>query len=141
MMTSKRCYSELMSLKTFEERFEYLKLNGRVGEFTFNGHRYLNQVLYRSPEWRSFRREIAIRDDGCDLAHPDHRVYGGTRLIVHHINPIMIEDVVNHSPKIFDKENVILTIDNTHKAIHYSDSSILIMDPITRTQDDTCLWR
>ena len=141
MTKYKRCYSELIKLKSFEERFEYLKLSGKVGEFTFNGHRYLNQVLYNSPEWRSFRREIAIRDDGCDLACPDRKVQGKTRLIVHHINPIMIEDIVNHDPKIFDKENVILTTDNTHKAIHYSDVSILILDPITRTENDTCLWR
>lgn len=141
MTNFKRCYSELIKLETFEERFEYLKLSGTVGEFTFNGHRYLNQMLYNSPEWRSFRREIAIRDEGCDLAHPDHKVLGSTRFVVHHINPIMIEDIVNHDPKIFDKENVILTIDNTHKAIHYSDASILMTGPITRTEHDTCLWR
>lgn len=141
MTTTKKCYSDLIKLKTFEERFEYLKLNGIVGDFTFNGRRYLNQALYSSPEWKSFRREIAIRDDGCDLGCQDHRVFGNTRLIVHHINPLTVEDIVNRNPCIFDKENVILTIDNTHKAIHYGDSELLQKDPIERKEHDTCLWR
>lgn len=141
MMTSKKCYSELIELKTFEERFDYLKLDGRVAEFTFNGRRHLNQVLYRSPEWRSFRREIAIRDDGCDLACPDHKIFGNTLLIVHHINPITAEDIVKRAPCIFDKENVILTIHNTHEAIHYGDKDLLFLDPIERKPNDTCLWR
>lgn len=141
MMTTKKCYSELIKLKTFEERFEYLRLDGQVGQFTFNGRRYLNQLLYKSPEWRSFRREIAIRDDGCDLACPDHKILGNTYLIVHHINPITVEDVVDRNPCIFDKENVILTIDNTHKAIHYGNGDLLYTDPIERKENDTCLWR
>lgn len=141
MTTTKKCYSELIKLKTFEERFEYLKLDGQVGDFTFNGRRYLNQALYRSPEWRSFRREIAIRDDGCDLACIDHRIFGKTPLIVHHINPLTVEDLINKNPCIFDKENVILTIDMTHKAIHYGDKNLLVGDPIDRTEHDTCLWR
>lgn len=141
MMNSRKSYSELIKLKTFEERFEYLKLNGNVGDFTFNGRRYLNQILYRSPEWRSFRREIAIRDDGCDLACQDHKVTGGMYLIVHHINPITVEDIVNRSPCIFDKENVILTIDRTHKAIHYGNGDLLMSDIKERTENDTCLWR
>ena len=139
--TYDRCYSELIKLKTFEERFEYLKLDGQVADFTFNGRRQLNQLLYHSPEWRSFRREIAIRDDGCDLAHPDHKIFGKTLLIVHHINPIRVEDIINRSPKIFDKENVVLTIDITHKAIHYGTSDLLYKDPIERKENDTCLWR
>lgn len=137
----KKSYSELMKLKTFEERFEYLKLNGKVGDFTFNGRRYLNQLLYNSSSWRSFRRDIAIRDDGCDLAHPDHKIYGKTRLVVHHINPLTVEDIVNKNPCIFDMDNVILTTDLTHKAIHYGDSSLLFSEPIERKENDTCLWR
>ena len=140
-MITKKCYSELIKIPTFEERFEYLKLDGAVGDFTFNGKRQLNQVLYRSPEWKSFRREIAIRDDGCDLAHPDHRVYGSTRLIIHHINPLTIEDILERRPCVFDKENVILTTHNTHEAIHYSNADILFTEPIERKPNDTCPWR
>ena len=141
MKTFNKTYSELISLPTFEERFRYLKLDGKVGDFTFNGHRELNQNLYNSPEWRSFRREIAIRDQGCDLACPDHEVQGTTKIIIHHINPITIEDIVNRDPKIFDYENVITTIMRTHQAIHYGDESLLYQDPIVRTRNDTCLWR
>lgn len=141
MMTNKKTYSELITLPTFEQRYNYLKLGGAVGEFIFNGHRELNQALYNSLEWRSFRREVAIRDDGCDLAHPEHRVQGNTRIIIHHINPITIEDIVNKSPMIFDLDNVVTTIMNTHQAIHYGDETLLIKDPIVRKKDDTCLWR
>jgi len=140
-MITKKSYSELIKIPTFEERFEYLKLDGAVGDFTFNGKRQLNQVLYRSPEWKSFRREIAIRDDGCDLAHPDHRVYGNTKLIIHHINPLTIEDILERRPCVFDKENVILTTHNTHEAIHYSNADILFTEPIERKPNDTCPWR
>lgn len=140
-MTSKKTYSELISLPTFEERFNYLKLGGNVGEFTFNGHRELNQMLYNSQEWRSFRREVAIRDDGCDLAHPDYKIRGNTKIIIHHLNPIRVEDTVERSPMIFDLENVITTTMRTHQAIHYGDISLLISDPIIRTENDTCLWR
>lgn len=141
MTTIRKSYSELIKLKTFEERFEYLMINGQVGDFTFNGRRYLNQALYRSPEWRSFRRDIAIRDDGCDLGCPDHKVTGNTHLVVHHINPLTVEDIINRSPNIFDKENVILTIDRTHKAIHYGNKNLLMPDFEERRENDTCLWR
>ena len=136
-----KTYSELIKLPTFEERYEYLRLGGTVGEFTFNGHRALNQALYMSSKWRAFRREVAIRDDGCDLACPDHRISGGTKLIIHHLNPLTIEDIANGSPSIFDMENVITTIMNTHQAIHYGDKSLLIDKPIVRCEGDTCLWR
>lgn len=141
MKTINRSYSELIKLPTFKERFNYLKLGGTVGEFTFNGHRALNQALYRSPEWRSFRREVAIRDDGCDLGCSDHRIAGSTKIIVHHLNPITIEDIANGSPAIFDMENVITTIMRTHQAIHYGDETLLIDKPIVRTKNDTCPWR
>ena len=140
-MTTKKCYSELMEIKSFKDRYEYLRLDGRVGDLTFNGRRYLNQMLYNSPEWRSFRRDIAIRDDGCDLAHEDHRIVKGCNLIVHHINPITVADILDRNPCIFDRENVILTTDNTHKAIHYGDGELLCDDLIIRTENDTCLWR
>lgn len=138
MMMSK-CYSELIQIPSFEERFEYLKLGGAIGEFTFNGRRQLNQVLYNSPEWRSFRREIAIRDNGCDLAHPDHKASG--RLIIHHINPLTIEDILDRRPCVFDKENVVLVTHNTHEGIHYSNADILFSEPVERREGDTCPWR
>lgn len=141
MMNKVRSYSELIKIPTFKERYEYLKLSGSVGEFTFNGHRALNQALYRSPEWKRFRREVAIRDDGCDLGCQDHRIAGNTKIIIHHINPLTIDDIANGSPAIFDMENVITTIMRTHQAIHYGDESLLIDKPIERKPDDTCLWR
>ena len=134
-----KTYSELISLPTFKERFEYLKIGGSIGEETFGYDRYLNQILYRSDEWRKFRRDIIIRDDGKDLACEDYEV--GLRAIVHHINPISVEDVLNRDPKIFDPENVITTSLNTHNAIHYGDESLLILEPIERSMNDTCPWK
>lgn len=134
-----KTYSELISLPTFKERFEYLKIGGLIGEETFGYDRYLNQILYRSDEWRKFRRDIIIRDDGKDLACEDYEV--GLRAIVHHINPITVEDVLNRDPKIFDPENVITTSLNTHNAIHYGDESLLILEPIERSMNDTCPWK
>lgn len=134
-----RTYSELMKLLTFEDRFEYLKLNGNVGEITFGGHRYLNQIFYRSKEWRSCRREIIIRDKGCDLGCDGYEIHGN--IIVHHINPITIDDILNRDPKIFDPENLITTSHNTHEAISYSNSDLLIKAPSERIKNDTCLWR
>lgn len=134
-----KTYSELISLPTFKERFEYLKIGGSIGEETFGYDRYLNQILYRSDEWRKFRRDIIIRDDGKDLACEDYEV--GPRAIVHHLNPITVEDVLNRDPKIFDPENVITTSLNTHNAIHYGDESLLILEPIERSMNDTCPWK
>lgn len=134
-----KTYSELISLPTFKERFEYLKIGGSIGEETFGYDRYLNQILYKSDEWRKFRRDIIIRDDGKDLACEDYEV--GLRAIVHHINPISVEDVLNRDPKIFDPENVITTSLNTHNAIHYGDESLLILEPIERSMNDTCPWK
>lgn len=134
-----RTYSELITLPTFKERFEYLKLGGKVGYETFGFDRYLNQTLYRSAEWKRFRRDIIIRDNGCDLACEDREIHG--MVLIHHINPLTIEDVVNRSYKIFDHDNVICTILNTHNAIHYGDESLLVTEPIKRTPYDTCPWR
>lgn len=134
-----KTYSELITLPTFEERYNYLKLNGRVGESTFGYDRYLNQILYTSKEWRRFRDEIIIRDNGCDIACEGFEFSG--RATVHHINPITVEDVINRSPKVFDPENVITVSDNTHKAIHYGDENLLIKAPVIRTQNDTCPWK
>ena len=134
-----KCYSELILLPTFEERFEYLKIGGSVGVATFGHDRYLNQTLYRSDEWKRFRREIILRDNGCDLACEDFDIY--EKAIVHHINPITVEDVIARDPMIFDPENVITTTHNTHNALHYGDRELLSLGPIRRTQYDTCPWR
>lgn len=134
-----KCYSELMSLPTFIERYRYLKLNGIVGEDTFGFKRWLNQVLYTSSDWKSFRREIARRDNGCDLAVQGFEVYGP--VIVHHIVPITYEDVLNRSKCLFDPENAILTQLGTHNAIHYGDESLLNIAPVERIPNDTCPWK
>lgn len=134
-----RTYSELIQLPTFEERFEYLRLDGSVGQATFGYDRYLNQILYNSPEWKHFRRDIIIRDNGCDLACEGYEIRG--RIIIHHINTISIEDIVNRNPMVFDPENVITTTHNTHNAIHYGDKELLVTVPIERSANDTCLWK
>lgn len=139
MITNGRSYSELILIQDYLERFEYLKLDGRVGKETFGYERYLNQTLYRSDEWKRFRRDIILRDNGCDLASEGFEIYG--KIIVHHINPITIDDVVRRSTKVFDPENVICCNMNTHNAIHYGDSGLLLTGPIIRTKYDTCPWR
>lgn len=134
-----KCYSELIALPTFIERYRYLKLNGIVGEDTFGFKRWLNQVLYTSSDWKSFRREISRRDNGCDLAVQGFEIYGP--VIVHHIVPITYEDVLNRSECLFDPENAILTQLGTHNAIHYGDESLLNIVPVERTPNDTCPWK
>lgn len=138
-MRTIKTYSEMLSLPTFIERFEYLKIGGQVGDATFGYDRYLNQILYRTPEWKRFRRDIIIRDMGCDLACDDREIVG--KIIVHHINPLTIEDVYNLDPKIFDPENVVCVSLDTHNAIHYGDQSLLMKDPVVRTKNDTCPWK
>lgn len=139
MMTTIKTYSELMEIRSFRERYRYLKLDGIVGQETFGYDRYLNQILYNSGEWRRFRRDIIIRDKGNDLACDGYEI--GGIIIVHHINPITIDDVLQRAPMIFDPENVISCSDNTHKAVHYGDESRLVDNFITRTKNDTCPWR
>ena len=134
-----KTYSEVIALPTFEDRFNYLQLKGRVGQETFGYDRYLNQILYNSYEWRKFRREIIVRDNGCDLACEGHEING--KALIHHINPIRVEDIINRNPMVFDPENVITTIHNTHNAIHYGDENLLIISPIERRQNDTCPWK
>lgn len=140
MKTTIKTYSELITLPTFRERFRYLKIGGQVGKSTFGFERYLNQTLYTSGEWRRFRRDMIVRDMGCDLAHEDYEIIGEP-ILVHHIDPITIDDVLNHNSKIFDPENVVCTRLNTHNAIHYGDESLLITEPIVRTKNDTCPWK
>ena len=136
MSTNIKTYSECMQLPTFLERFRYLQIGGYVGKETFGYDRYLNQILYRTPEWKSFRRDMILRDNGCDLACEGYEIHGN--ILVHHINPITVEDVVNRNPCIFDPDNVICTSLNTHNAVHYSDETILVTEPIVRKPHDTC---
>lgn len=134
-----RTYSELITIPTFEGRYEYLRLDGQVGAETFGYDRWLNQQLYTSPRWRRFRRDIIVRDNGCDLACEGYDVQG--RLIIHHLEPITLDDILNEDPKVFDPENVVVTTHNTHLAIHYGDEHQLITGPIERFANDTCPWR
>lgn len=134
-----RTYSELITIPTFEERFEYLQLKGTVGKDTFGYDRYLNQVLYRSPEWKRLRNQIIIRDGGCDLACDGYDIYD--KVLIHHLNPITVEDVLDRSRKVFDPDNLVCVSHNTHNAIHYGDVDLLVTGPITRTKNDTCPWR
>ena len=134
-----KTYSELITLPTFLERYRYLKIGGAVGRETFGRDRYLNQILYQSDEWRNFRIPIIIRDNGNDLGCDGYEIHGP--ILIHHINPITVEDVLRRDPKVFDPENVISTVLNTHNAIHYGDETLLVIGPITRTKNDTCPWR
>lgn len=136
-----KTYSELILLPTFEERFKYLAIDGRVGQQTFAGSRHLNQHIYRSSDWLTLRDFIIVRDEGLDLGHPDHPIIK-EKIIVHHIVPITKEMILNRNPLIFDPENLISTRDRTHRAIHYSDFRILEVDKmIERSPNDTSPWR
>lgn len=137
MMT--KSYSELIELETFEERFDYLKLGGVVGRQTFGFERYLNQILYNSGEWKSTRNGIIIRDNGCDLGIDNMEI--SYRIVIHHINPITIDDIEMRRDCVFDPNNLIMTSHNTHQAIHYSDESLLFTLPQERKRGDTCLWK
>ena len=138
-MRSIRTYSELIKIPTFEERYEYLRLGGKVGEETFGFDRYLNQMFYRSKEWRSIRDHVITRDNGCDLAMEGHEVY--SRILIHHMNPITADDILQRSEYLLNPEYLISTIKRTHDAIHYGDRSLLIVAPIERTKNDTCPWK
>ncbi len=133
-----RTYRELIRLQTFEERFEYLKLGGIVGRETFGFERYVNQTFYRSREWKQIRRDVIVRDNGCDLAFDGMDIFG--KVIVHHINPITIQDIEEGRVCIFDMNNLICTSHNTSNAIHYGDKTLLIKPPVERTRGDTRLW-
>ena len=134
-----KTYSELITFSTFEERFEYLQLKGIVGQETFGFDRYLNQILYNSKEWKHLRNKIIVRDNGCDLALEGFEIHG--RILIHHINPITIDDVIKRREMVFDPENLICVTHNTHNAIHYGDKSLLITGPIERRANDTCPWK
>lgn len=134
-----RRYSELIKLDTFEERFNYLKLGGRVGRQTFGADRILNQKFYKSVEWKRLRRDIIVRDNGCDLGIDDREITD--RIIVHHINPLTIDQLMKGGDELFDMDNFICCSHNTHEAIHYGDSSLLIKTNfVERRPGDTKLW-
>jgi len=135
-----KTYSELVKCKTFLDRYRYLKIGGNVGEETFGYTRYLNQVLYRSNEWRKFRREVILRDKGCDLGIDDLPIF--SNIFVHHINPISLRDIETRNEMIFDFDNVITCSFDTHQAIHYGDESLLrTTELVERTPFDHCPWR
>lgn len=139
-----KTYSQLLQLPTFKERFDYVALNGRVGEDTFGIERYLNQQFYRSREWRKVRNEVMVRDGFgedyvCDLAHPDRPIRG--RVIVHHLNPITIEDIELSSKYLLDPEFLVCVSELTHNAIHFGDFSLIPQDYTPRRPNDTCPWR
>ena len=134
-----RTYSELSKLLTFEERFQYLSLDGKVGEETFGFDRYLNQMFYRSQKWKAVRDYVIVRDNGCDLGVEGYEIHG--RIIIHHMNPITIRDIEKESDFLLDPEYLITTVHNTHNAIHYGDENILIKAPIERSKNDTCPWK
>ena len=138
-MTNIKRYSELILLPTFEERFEYVKCLGQVGEETFGSRRYANQKFYTSPEYRRLRRDIILRDNGCDLGTPEHVIFGP--IIIHHLNPITFDDIINHSEFAWDPEFLVCVSSLTHKAIHYSNIDLLPKSYTPRFKNDTCPWK
>ena len=134
-----RTYSELIQIPTFLERFRYLKLGGRVGEETFGYDRYLNQGFYHSSEWRQIRDYIITRDLGRDLGVDGYDIHG--KIYIHHMNPIIVKDIIHASDYLTDPEYLICTTQNTHNAIHYGDESLLVSEPVERTPFDTCPWK
>lgn len=134
-----RSYSELCTLNTFEDRYKYLRLSGAVGKDTFGFDRYLNQIFYRSQEWKSVRDKVIIRDDGCDLGVKGYEIHG--RIYIHHMNPIMLKDIEQRTDLLLNPEYLISTTHSTHNAIHYGDESLLPLIPKERSANDTCPWK
>ena len=134
-----KTYSELIKLLTFEERFQYLRLDGTVGKDTFGFDRYLNQRFYASPQWKQIRDSVIIRDNGCDLAIGDRMIFG--RILVHHMNPISAEDICCQSDLLTNPEYLICVSHDTHNAIHYGDENQLVIMPPERKPGDTCPWK
>lgn len=136
-----KTYSELISISDYYDRFDYLKIGGKVGAETFGYDRWINQILYKSKEWKNFRYRVIERDEAFDMAMPGFDISKWDRLIVHHINPLTKSDILNRNPKIFDLENVVCVKFLTHQAIHYGDRSLLPQPIIVRTKNDTCPWK
>ena len=137
--TTIRTYSELITLPTFEERFEYLKLDGKIGEDTFGFDRYLNQRFYSSAEWKRLRDKIIIRDNGCDLGLSDYEIFG--KIYIHHMNPIVAKDIIDQTQYLLNPEYLIAVSQGTHNALHYGAESLLHKLPVERTKNDMCPWR
>ena len=134
-----RTYSELCKLKSFEDRYNYLRLHGQVCKETFGFDRYLNQIIYKLPEWKSVRDKVIVRDCGCDLGIEGHEI--GEKILVHHMNPITMDDIISHNKDIFNPEYLICVSHQTHNAIHYGDESQLISGTVERSPNDTCPWK
>lgn len=134
-----RTYSELITIPTFEERYEYLRLRGVVGEETFGFDRIFNQDFYRSPEWKRVRDYVIVRDMGCDLAIDECEIFG--RIVIHHMNPITMDDIKLSTAILLEPEYLITTTHETHNAIHYGDESLITKEPIERSKNDTCPWK
>lgn len=134
-----KTYTELITFPTFEERFEYLKFNSSIGKTTFGFERYLNQKLYQSREWKRARRDVIVRDKSCDLAFLDRETFGS--VIIHHINPITVEDIERGHACLFDLDNLVCVTSDTHNALHYGDISLIPSLPTERRKGDTCPWK
>ena len=134
-----RSYTELSKYSSFLDRFEYLRLDGTVGSETFGSNRFMNQAFYTSPEWRRARREVIIRDDGCDLGVEGYDIF--SKILIHHMNPIREEDLLNRNPDILNPEFLICVSHNTHNAIHYGDKNLLPAPLVERKPGDTCPWK
>jgi hypothetical protein len=134
-----RCYSELIEIPTFEERYRYLRLNGSVGQDTFGFDRYMNQAFYQSREWKRARDQVILRDNGCDLGVDGYTIYG--KILIHHMNPITVKDIATVSNFLMNPEYLICVSHTTHNAIHYGDENLIPKGPIIRTPNDTCPWR
>ena len=138
MLLMSRSYSEMRRLQSFEERFEYLSLKGQPGRSTFGHDRWMNQAFYTSREWRDTRQRVIARDEGLDLGCAGYEIYSD--IVIHHINPITIQDIENASSMLWDLDNLITTTHDTHNAIHYGDKSLLKLPPVDRLPGDTKLW-
>ena len=134
-----RTYADLSEIVTFEERYEYLRLDGSVGESTFGYDRYINQAFYKTAMWKRARQLVVIRDNGCDLGIDGYEIHG--KVLIHHMNPISRDDLLSFNRDIIDTRFLICTSERTHQAIHYGDRSLLPQIPVTRRPGDTILWR
>lgn len=135
---TRRSYSELSKLESYEDRYEYLKIGDKVGEETFGYDRYLNQTLYASPEWKNFRHKIIVRDNGNDMGVDGYPI--GNKVYIHHLNPITKQDILERNPCLFDEENVVCVCKRTHDAIHFGSQELIKKNPVVRSPGDTKLW-
>lgn len=134
-----KTYSELIRIPDFYDRIKYLQTENYVGEATFGGHRYLNQILYQTYEWKHARRRAIVRDEGHDLAHEDYTIVG--KIYVHHLNPITVDDILERRENVFDLENLVCCSMETHNSIHYAREVRKRRELVTRRPNDTCPWR